>query len=654
MSFSQEMKDFLAAYQGGQKINASRTDQDYKEQLTKTAKQTYDDNEDPNSVTNQTAQAQLDRLKQSIGQSAQAHADAHAQHVRSMQPAPPVGSGLYPTGAINPGAPGPQPSPGGALPIGPSTMQTGADEYADGGLVPDDEDPEDVPPQNVGAVPINPINQDPRLPAQPTPADASTDVSARRRGLNGVVAPDLVHDATKAGMTYGAKEYGLMNTGAVMTPAQQARARQFAQGHGAMTDEEMNAAKQAVDPEGKLTDSQRNMAALGSVYQFWANKGDGEKASRVAFQMLQHYRNASQRYAAIAAHAAEGGNVDLATKAAMKAYANVPDGNDLELFPNPDGGIMYAVTGPNGDVVSKGIATPQQLAASAMGLATGGFDKAILSAAGQREEAKGAVAGGGKPQTAADRGKEADLVGGEVSKLKDQWAAKNKDQPVDEEHWAALSDTAQHLFQQNPKSTPSEVARAASLLMSPGTKDPDKPDFKITAGEEGGPATIKFGNGKTMQVDDNMVEQIANRRADILRKSWDDTDKKMTDAEAPGFTGKASAALSDISGILGKDFDKFKGELGDVGARAWAALPDEARPRITSALEAAKRAGGDAGSYMLKLITDDLKGDNGITPSKVGRGLSDAAGVIGGALSSGKLPSSGNGAVPVDDAGIPM
>lgn len=647
MSFSAEMKDFLGAYEKGQKINASRTDQDYKEQLTKTSKQTYDDNEDPESVTNQTAKAQLDKLKQSIGLSAQARADAHAAHVRSMQPPAPVNSGLYPTGAINPGAPGPQPTPGGALPIGQSTMNTGVDEYADGGLVPDDEDPEDIPAQNVGAVLINPINQDPRLAAQATPMGAPTDVSARRRGLSGVISPDLIHDATRAGMTYGAKEYGLMSTGAVQTPAQRAKAQLFAQGHGGLTDQEMDAAKKAVDPEGKLTDSQRNMAALGSVYQFWANKGEGDKASKVAFQMLQHYRNASQRYAAIAAHAAQGGNVDLATKAAMKAYANVPDGNDLELMANPDGGIMYAVTGPDGNVTTKGIATPQQLAASAMGLATGGFDKAILSAAGSREAASGGAVSAGKPQAATDRKAETELVGGEVSKLKDQWAAKNKDAPVDEEHWQGLSDAAQHLFQQNPKSTPGEVARAAQLLMSPGTKDPEKPDFKVIAGEEGAPSKVKFGNGKTFDVDDNMIEQIANRRAAISRKAWDETDKKMTDEEAPGFTGKAGKAAGEMGTIVSKDFDKFKGELGEAGARAWAALPDEARPRIASAVEKAKQIGGEAGSYMLKLITDDLRGDQGITPQRVGRGMVDAAGAVGGALSN-------QGAIPVDDSDRPL
>jgi hypothetical protein len=631
MSFSQEMKDFLGAYQSGQKINASRTDQDYKEQLTKTAKQTYDDNEDPESVTNQTAKAQLDKLKQGMSQSAQARADAHAAHLRSMQPQAPVASGLYPTGAINPGASGSQPTPGGALPLGPSTMQTGADEYAAGGLVPDEDadpnDADDLPPQNVGAVPINPINQDPRLPA-PSPT-MPTDVSARRRGLNGVISPDLIHDATKAGMTYGAKEYGLMNTGAVMTPAQQARARQFAQGHGAMTDEEMNAAKQAVDPKGELTDSQRNMAALGSVYQFWANKGDGEKASRVAFQMLQHYRNASQRYAAIAAHAAEGGNVDLATKAAMKAYANVPDGNDLELLPNPDGGIMYAVTGPNGDVTTKGIATPQQLAASAMGLATGGFDKAILSAAGQREEGKGAVKAGGKPQSAGDRAKEADTVGAEISKMKDQWVTKNKDTPVDEEHWTELGNAAQHIYQQNPKATASEVARAAQVLLVPG-KDPEKKDFKVTPGEDGGPSTVNFGKLK-VQLDDDQLDSILNSRAARVKAATDKIDSDMEAGDKPSRTDQAVEGAKQV----GKGLNSYVTGGGPAGM-------------LMHGAEAVGGAVGAAlssiyGQHIPKSVVDAVEATKGAIKT----GADYAAEGVSGRMTN-------KGAIPIDEGDRPL
>lgn len=598
MSFSAEMKDFLGAYEKGQKINASRTDQDYKDALTESTKKKTERENDPESLEleAQQARANLAKTQDSLKSAAASRGLTGAstalrnEQLRQLklQGAGGAGSGLFPTGAINPGASGPQPSPGGAVPIAPSTLDDQTELYADGGMVPDDDEPDDIPSQSVGAVPINPINQDPRLPAQTT----STDMSARRRGLNGVVSPDLIHDATRAGMAYGAKEYGLMSTGAVQTPAQRAKAQLFAQGHGGLTTEEMDAARKAVDPEGKLTDSQRNMAALGSVYQYWANKGEGDKASKVAFQMLQHYRNASQRYAAIAAHAAQGGNVDLATKAAMKAYANVPDGNDLELLPNPDGGIMYAVTGPDGNVTTKGIATPQQLASSAMGLASGGFDKAILTAAGQREEATGAVTTGGKTQTATDRAKEAEIATAPIEKLKTKWQEKNKDKPVDEGFWDELGSTAQHILQQNKNATGSEAASAAMALITPGKADPEKPDFKLTAGEEGQPHTVQFKSGLKIQLDDNQLEQVMNARAQRVKAATDAQDAKMAEEDRPGFLQKAVNAGKSIGGALsdiGGEAGQAVGAVGQIAGR----MARDTSPARAAADEAA-RAQADA------------------------------------------------------------
>lgn len=170
----------------------------------------------------------------------------------------------------------------------------------------------------------------------------------------------------------------------------------IAQTAGGLNPQEMEAVRKAIDPERKLTESQRNLAALGSVYQYWANKGDPQKAQRVAFQMLQHYRLAVQRYAAIAAHVANEGNLGLAAKATLKAYANVPEGKDMELTNDPDDPkrLVYSFTDENGKTILKGIPTPQQLAASAMGLATDGFDKALLAAAKPLDEESARVGGG--------------------------------------------------------------------------------------------------------------------------------------------------------------------------------------------------------------------------------------------------------------------
>lgn len=574
MSFSQEMKDFLGAYKTGQSINASRTDQEYKSAQTERTQKTTERENDPETLKTaaEIERAKLDKIRDSMKSSAAARGVSNTrqqllqEQYRQMRGQGQAGSGLLPpSGAIQPTmSPNGQPLPAsqGVLPVGPSTMDTGEDLYAAGGLVEDDEESEFTPDNEAtegeGALPMTAAPVAAPAPAPvPAPANAPTDVSARSReprvpkGLEGVISPALVADATKAGMTFLARESGLATAGAVRSPRAVAAARAIAQGQGGLSEDEMTAARKVVDPEGKLTESQRNMAALGSVYQFWANKGEPQKAEKVAAQMLQYYRNASQRYAAIAAKAAEGGNVDLATRAALKAYANVPDGNDLELLPNPDGGIMYAITGPNGDMITKGIATPQQLAASAMGLATGGFDKAILSAAGAREIPKEAVKTSGRAQTASDRAKEAETVGGEIEKLKTAWQAKNKDAPVDDEVWSEVGNAAQHIYQQNPKATASEVARAAHALLVPG-KDAEKAPFKVKPGEEGQPNIVDFGGRMKVSLDDEQLDAIMNARAARVKvasdKAWADAEKENT----PGFMDKAAGAVGTIASGVSK------------------------------------------------------------------------------------------------------
>jgi hypothetical protein len=617
MSFSAEMKDFLTAYKTGQSINASRTDQDYKEQQTASAKAKMDRDNDPDTLkmAHDQAQATLDSTRQRMGLSAAARGDAStrlkdslqtsalsreiaAERLRQLKAAgqpTDTGTGLYPPGAINPGG-GAAPVPGaapvqGALPIGPSTLDDGTDAYADGGLV-DDEESED---------PSLPDEAEPTQGVLPTtagvPAGAPTDVSARSRGvprgLEGIISPQLVDDARREGMTWGIEKAGLHQSGAIKTPAQQRKAQQIAQGMGGLSDQEMQAAREAVDPQGKLTESQRNLAALGSVYQFWANKGEPDKARRVAFQMMQHYRGAATRYAAIAAKAAEGGNMDLATKAALKAYQNVPDGKDLEIAPNPDGGLMYTYTDEKGDTIAKGIATPQQLAASAMGLATGGFDKALMSAAGAQPDAGAVKTGGGdKALKPGDRAKEAENIGGEIDKLKAAWQTKNKDKPLDENQWNEVSNVAQHIYQQNPKATANEVAAAANEMLSMGD-DPEKPKFKVKPGEDGKPNTVDFGGKLKVQLDDDQLNSILNSRAQRVKAATDKINSDMEESEKPGFVDKAATAASNIGGVLANDAKKFAGEVKG-------AIPDELAARGGSAVNAAGRAVND----VLKVATD--------------------------------------------------
>lgn len=587
MGFSAEMKDFLAAYKAGQQINASRTNQEYIEKRGKAVEEKAARENDPEvlSLAKQNARATLaltqDRMRSNavsrgVAGTRQRLLRERLRQLKGLDSG--GGSGLLPTGG------GLQPTINtGALPVAPSTIDTGADEYLEGGLVEDEDDGLDEPsgvldtseePMQVAALqpPAAPAYAPQQtagaIPTSPGGAPAATPV-AGRRGIEGVIAPALVEDARRQGMRFGIEKAGLHRAGAVRSPASLLKAKQIAAGMGGLSEQEMQAAREAVDPEHKLTDSQRNVAALGSVYQFWANKGEPEKAQRVAFQMLQYYRNATQRYAALAAKAAEGGNMDLATKAALKAYANVPDGRDLELHPNPDGGLLYSYTDEKGNVIDRGIATPQQLVSSAMGLASGGFDRALLAAAGAVEDtgaAKKGASAGGKTQTATDRAHEVENIATEVDKLKTTWAEKNKGAEVDEGRWAEISNVAQHIYQQNPKATPNEAVQAAGMMLSMG-EDPEKPGFKVKPGEDGAPNVVDLGRGRRIQLDDAQLESILQARAERVKAAVDKINKDMEESDKPDFLSKAGPAVSDIGEMITNNASK-------IGEKVRGAIPD--------------------------------------------------------------------------------
>lgn len=643
MSFSAEMKDFLSAYKTGQQINASKTDQEYKTAQTDSVTKKTERDNDPETLAlaKQQAEATLAGTKQRMSQSAAASGRAGTllqdrlktnalnrefQQERLNQlrgGAIPGASGLMPTGPLQSTL-----SPGGVLPVAPSTIDTGEDEYADGGLV---EEPDD---EEVAA-------EEPVLDIA-APAQPMTDVSAQSRqprepraprGLEGVISPQLVHDATRQGMQFGIDTFGLNDPAVLKSPQARQRAMQFAKGVGGLSEQEMAEAKKAVDPQGKLSESQRNMAALGSVYQFWANKGEPQKAQRVAFQMLQYYRNATQRYAAIAARAAEGGNMDLATKAALKAYANVPDGNDLEIMPNPDGGLMYTYTDSKGEIINKGIATPQQLASSAMGLAQGGFDKAILAAAGAREAQQGAVnpkGNSGGAMKPGDRAKEAENIGAEIEKLKASAASKNKDKPVDEEQWSEVGNIAQRIYQQNPKANANEVARAAHAMLIPGD-DPEKAPFKITPGEEGKPSTVNFGGKLKVQIDDEQLDSILNSRAARVKTAVDAINTKMEEGDKPTTMSKIGEGAKQVA----QGVDKFMDNGGITGAVGTAMSK-----AASGAVDVLK---GIYGRHIPQGVVDAIQDQIDETKQRVGSSVRNATRDV-----------QNRGAIPVDDNDRPL
>lgn len=610
MSFSAEMKDFLNAYKTGQSINASRTDQDYKDAQTDATKKKTERDNDPETLALQDKQSQANLAKTNAGialtneqvknagvsRGYTAELTNRLKQAREGGGAADAGGGI---GLAQDGYGNAAPAVGGIGPTaGPPLQNTMVPAYAGGGIIPDEADDGDGDPA---------VSDELAGTPEQTPPGAATDVSARSRGgqsglpqggFNGVVAPTLIHDAVRGAYDYGTKAAGL-GRGGVQSPRSRAAAQALAQGAGGLSHQEMEMARKAVDPEGKLSDSQRNMAALGSVYQFYANKGEPEKAQKVAFQMLQNFRLASQRYAALAAHAAEQGNMDLATKAAVKAYANVPDGRDMMIQYDPENKrVNYMYTDENGKTIKKGLATPEELASSAMGLARGGFDQAILSAAGQREEAQKATATKGTPKgnPLKDMKDTGAMLDEAITPMQEKWQKKNEGKEVDQQYWTGLKNAATHAIQQNPKMTPDEALSSVQTLM-----DPKKSDFKTTS--ENGQNTIRFGDGKKITLDDENFDALITQRA-AMRKQQEASDKQAKeDASKPtrldqavGGAKRIGGAVGDIAGEAGQAIGAAGEGIGGALKRgAEAVIPDETIQRGRSGLRQAGQYLGDLG-----------------------------------------------------------
>jgi len=144
----------------------------------------------------------------------------------------------------------------------------------------------------------------------------------------------------------------------------------------------MDAVRKKVDPHSELGEDQRNIASLSAVYQYKLRQGDPRGTQCVAYSLLQNYRLASQRYAVIS-NAAETGTIDARAKAAMKAYANISDGKDFKIWKESNGNLNYSFADDKtGKTITQGIASPTQFAATAMLVATKGFEEFLLQQAG--------------------------------------------------------------------------------------------------------------------------------------------------------------------------------------------------------------------------------------------------------------------------------
>jgi hypothetical protein len=539
MGFAQEIKDFLGAAQSTYK---ALNDVQYNKLKGKYLQAQIDNLDDPEgdaldleqkraNIAATKARTALSGTSASLMNKRGALYDAQIKAYNTPQEDPVAAS--IPGPAVRPGLTQ-APAIGGDQPSESTPM------YAEGGMIDEDDDPDD---------------EDDVAPAI---GSAPTDVSAQRRSP---ISVEAAHDATAAGLKYGVQALGAQ--GGIPSPQRQQRLQAMYRGAGAAPLADMNAIYKKIDPNNEMGESERNMSALSAVYQYKLRQGDPQGAQRAAFAMLQHYRLASQRYAAISAAAAAHGDVDGAAKAAMKAYANIPDGKDLKVQKSPDGQLSFTVTGADGKVVHQGIASPQQLGAAAMNVATKGFDQFLLDAAGQR--AAKPAAGSGAPKGMKEPDKEKAL-----SALDAEYEAQNvgpdgKPLQVGPEETRAIKGSAFRIYQNNPNITHGEAVDIARRLMSPNKNKPDEAGFTTKKLDDDQGYEVRIGKRAPVRISNDDFDALATTRAEkmvALKKTKEAEEKK-----GPGVLSETVGAIGDAVSRFREDNQKRMRQMQEDDAR---------------------------------------------------------------------------------------
>lgn len=593
MGFAQEMKDFISAAEAGQKMVGALSDEEYKkvkskytEEMTKTlAKKNNDEEGDAatleatraltenrrgaTALTQERIAASRENRAQVKAQIALDAANRPKSMTQSIDGAPPPltrqpAVEVPPTPQVVPAKPvgqreGALPMPAvnddsqDTTPLSDIEKSMMAGKYNNGGTVQkfagggavgaDDEEPADeettTPAPQAEAVPTDEGTSD------------TTDISSRSRGFSGQAGLDGV----KAGLTYGAKALGLHTPGSAVggaSPGRQRAAQAWATGQHAAPPEDMDKIKKWIDPENKMGESEQNLAAIGAVYQFKMKHNDPEGAAKAAFQMLQYHRQASQRYAVIAAHAADSGDIDTAVHAANKSYANVPDDKDVKFAKTPDGKVSYTYTdSKTGKVMSQGIENPDKLASAAMGFAEKGFDESLMAAIQMRPAAreKPAVDPNTQPMKTPD--KTAALKGVDAAydeqNPDDEKTGKPKNTPIDKQ------DIKGAAFRISAHSANSRMTHGEAVDFSSRIADPTMTDeaYRPAAKKVDGGYQVRIGQKQAFVPEADFDTLMAKRIAKI----------KAAEPKKPGEEGAGESWLksSSIGDTIGKYVSgKFK------------------------------------------------------------------------------------------------
>ena len=132
----------------------------------------------------------------------------------------------------------------------------------------------------------------------------------------------------------------------------------------------------AAHPE--MSEEEKKMEVVSTLWNYFAERGDYNKADKLAFAAMQSYKQISQRYSAIAQAAAEDGDMEAAVQNYIAAYASIPDGEVFDVQQNPDGTFTMSIREVDSDIVKQEkVVTPDELFSKIMDMSPEAFDHMI-------------------------------------------------------------------------------------------------------------------------------------------------------------------------------------------------------------------------------------------------------------------------------------
>jgi hypothetical protein len=369
--------------------------------------------------------------------------------------------------------------------------------------------------------------------------------------------------AVRDGMKKALQETGADGDSALADPELEKMRQNYIRGYGAAPQQMMRQVIDKIDPERTMPPAERNMKAMGTVYQFYMEQGDVEKAQQAAMSMVQFYRRASQQFLALGQAAAAEGDLDAAAKAAVAAYTNIPNGRDMDIQKTEDGYAITVTDAKTGKTINKKVLSPQEFGAAAMGFNPTTFDDEILNAAG----------------VAPEQFKDASL---EDVRVTDEEIGARAEEMFAEQGYNpnqinAIKDAASSIAKtQANQMGPDEALRFASDLMAFNADDPTDDSAGFSSKPvRGNPDRVQVTmNGKTVVMTKGQFNALTGARAAL------ETERKTTREEE----AKSEAASQERMDWLWKGVDAFKGAVqGEVDKLSSSVEPSAREMRIRAA-----------------------------------------------------------------------